>query len=254
MIAVHTTLAAYRAAIAELPLRTRLGDSPAGAIVVVPGDAGWVDAVLAAAEAGAAAVVVADPALAPAADVRELADRMTVPVVVERALLRPDVADAARAARADSGAVAHPRAVVLDGAAPEALLGVVTRDAIGWGRVLAGQTPSPTAGDGLLALLETPAGTPVTLCLVTTRRPGRGWVRAQVLDEVTTEVSIEGRESRVVTATASGRLTAPTRFESSERLALRRAVDAMDAGGRPDDLAVLAVDTDVAERVVSLRT
>ena len=60
----------YRAAVAELPLSARLATEAAGAIVVVPGDAGWVDAALAAAAAGAAAVVVARPALAPAADLR----------------------------------------------------------------------------------------------------------------------------------------------------------------------------------------
>jgi hypothetical protein len=227
---VVAALTPYRAAIAELPLRTRLGDAAANAIVVVPGDDGWVDAVLAAAEAGAAAVIVADPASAPSADVRRLDDRTRVPVIVERPLLRTDVAEDARAARAGSGATAHPRAIALDGAASEARLAAVARDAVGWGRALAGQTPAPTAGDRGLALLETPAGTAVTLCLVATQRPGGGWVRAQVLDEVITEVSVEGRESRVVTAWATGRLISATRFESSERWALRRALDAVEAG------------------------
>lgn len=253
MISVVTRAEHYRAAIAELPLRTRRGAGVAGSLVIVAGEPGWVDAVGAAAEAGAAAVVVADPAFAPAVDVRLLADRMRVPVIVERPLLRADIAADARDARARFGARAAHRAIVVDGAAPVARLSAVARDAVGWARELAGQAPSVITADRGLALLQSHDGIAATLCVTATRRPGRGWVRAQVLGEVISEVSVEGRESIVATVTAQGRLIAPTRFESSERLAVRRAVAALEGGVASVDLADLAGDTEAAEAMAAAR-
>jgi hypothetical protein len=119
--------------------------------------------------------------------------------------------------------------------------------------VLAGQALSLIAADRGLALLETDAGIAVTLSVVATRRPGRGWVRAQALGEVITDVSVEGREASVTTATRAGRLILPTRFESSERLAVRRALVALEGGDAPDDLAELVADTEQAERTLALR-
>ena len=265
MIAVVAPTEAYRAAVAELPLRTRLGDQAAGAVVVVPGETGWVHRVVVAAEAGARAIVVADPEPAPVAELRQLAERIRVPLVVERPLLRADAALDATAARARAVGVARPRAIVLDGGAPAARLDVVARDAIGWGRVLAGHAPVLRSADRGLALLEAPDGIALALSVVATRRPGRGWIRAQVLGEILTAVDVEGRGCRIAVSTAGGQMIAPTRFESSERLAVRRALEAVDAfeavqagaadgaDARPDDLSDLIADTESVEQILRSR-
>jgi hypothetical protein len=250
MIDVVAPAGRYRAAVAELPLSARLGESAAGALVVVSGGPGWADASRAAVEEGALAVVVADPVLAPAADVSHLAERTRIPVVLDRPLLRTDAAADARATREGEGGWSAPRTIVLDGAASAARLGVVARDAVGWGRVLTGQSLSVMAADRGLALLQTSAGLTVTLAVVAAQRPGGGWVRAQALGEVITEVDVEGTESRVATVTAAGRLALPRRFESPERVALRRAIAALDAGDLPGDLAELVADTQAVERIM----
>jgi hypothetical protein len=253
MIAVVAPAGAYRTAVAELPLSSRLGDRASGAVVVVPGDTGWVDAVRAAEEAGARAVVVADPEQMPVDEVRLLAQRTRMPVILERPLLRADATADAQSARAAQAGTAPPRAVVLDGAASAGRLSVIARDAVGWGRVLAGQAPTLVSGHRGLALLETGGGAALTLSVVATRRPGRGWVRAQALGEVLTDVEVEGRASSIAVATAAGRFVLPARYESSERLALRRAVAAAEANDQPSDLADLIADTEPVEAILHTR-
>lgn len=253
MIAVHTRASAYRAAVAELPLSTRLVDAPAGAIVVVPGDRGWVTSVAEAEQAGARAVVVADPVLAAVDELRLLAESVALPVLLERPLLRTDVAGDARAALSGPGLGAVPRTIVIDAAAPASRLGVVARDAVGWGRVLAGEPAALLSGDRGLALLETAGGTALTLSIVTTRRPGTGWVRAQALGEAIADVDVEGRAVSVAISTASGRLNLPPRYESSERVAVRRALAALEAGERPSDLRDLLSDTEPVEGIFASR-
>ncbi|MGZ8805017.1 MAG: hypothetical protein ACXWZG_06950, partial [Microbacterium sp.] len=108
MIDVFAPAGAYRTAVAELPLSARRASGAAGSIVVVPAGSAWVDAVRAAAANGALAVVVADPASAPAAEVRRLAEGTHVPVIVERPLLRADVAADARATREGQAGWAAP--------------------------------------------------------------------------------------------------------------------------------------------------
>ena len=66
-----------------------------------------------------------------------------------------------------------------------------------------------------------------------------------------TEIEVEHDRTRVRTSTARGSLSAPGRFESSARLAVRRALAALDAGDRPDDLRRLAADTALVERMLA---
>ncbi len=247
MTGVLAPVGRYRAALAELPMSTRLVHHASGAIVVVPGVPGWVDTVLATATAGAVAVVVAEPAFVPSAELRRLERASTIPVVVERPLLRPDVILDARTARTGEPA---PRIVAADGAARGSKLAIVARDAVGWLRVLTGEELAFVAADGALALFETLAGIAATMSVVVTERPGDGWIRAQALGETIIEVEVEGHGSRVTSATAAGRLTAPVRFESSERLAMRRALSSSATGDWPDDLGELAADTELVERTL----
>lgn len=236
----------YHAAVAELPLSTRRAERASGAIIVTAGTAGWVDVALAASAAGAAAVVVADPDFVPSAELRRLEVGLDIPLILERPLLR---ADAARDA-ADGRADAAPRVLVADGAASAARLRSVSRDAVGWLRVLAGDGLAVVAADGAFALLETGGGLAATLSITVTARPGRGWIRAHALGETITDVEVDGRAARVATASRAGRLASPIRFESSERLALRRAISAMTASDRPDDLRELLADTELVERML----
>ena len=219
---------------------------------MVPGGNDWVDGVREAVEDGALAVVVADPGLVPVAEVRRLAAEVRIPVIVERPLLRADVAADARATREGDAGWAAPHVVVLDGAASAARLGVIARDAVGWARTLTGQALTFVSSDRGLALLDA-AGVAVAVSVVATRRPGRGWVRAQALGTVVTDVEVEGREARVTSSTEAGRLIRPTRFESSERLALRRAIEAIAAAEHPADLDELLSDTAVAEHLLHVR-
>lgn len=251
MTDVQAPAGRYPAAVAELPLSARPVDHPRGAVVVVPGAAGWVDAALAAVSAGALALVVSWPDFAPAHDIRRLTRELAVPVVVERALLRTDCAADAAAGRSTGVAGSTPRVVVADASAPRGLVPVVAREAVGWLRVLTGADLAFVDGDGALALWETSTGTPATLSVVATDRPGGGSIRAHALGEVLTEIEVEGDRTRVVTSTARGHVKAPSRFESTARLALRRVLAALVSGEQPADLGELAVDTALIEQMLA---
>ena len=248
MIDVHAPAGRFREALAELPLSARPADRADGALVVVPGHAGWIDASLAAVSAGAIALVIADPAAVPAADLRRLAGTR-IPIIIERALLRADVSADAVVARTAALDGVPPRVLVADVAASRAGLSAATRDAVGWLRILAGEALTTVAADEGLALLETSGGISATLTAVATARHDPGRIRVQALGEVITDVEVEGRTARLATASPAGRLVAPTRFESSERLALRRAVTAVAAQTTPTDLSDLLADTELVERI-----
>jgi hypothetical protein len=244
---VFTREPRYRAALAELPLSARSVEVADGAVVVVTGGPGWVDAAAASAAAGAVALVIVRPAFVPADSLRRLAGEVGIPVVLERPLLRADVAADAATARSGSAA----RMLVADGAAPASRLPVVVRDAVGWLRALTPENLRLVAASGSFAMLETETGVPATVSVVATARPGGGWIHAQALGEVISEVEVEKDAAQVVTATAAGRMIAPPRFESSARLALRRALAAVDAPADADDLRRLADDTDLVERMLA---
>ena len=258
MIGVRTADPRYRTAVAELPLRTRLLREANGAIVVVSGAERWVAGVRAAASDGASAIVVSDPHVVSAVDVERLASDIRIPVLVERPLLREDLAADAVASRVGSSGAAVPRLVLVDAAARPAMRAVTGRDAVGWARILAGAAPLVVHADRGLALLDC-GGIAATLTIVTTGRPGAGWIRGRAVGETTTEVEVEGGAAIVVSLTDRGRLQLPTRFESPARLTLRRAVGAVEAvsgvGGdrHPDDLADLAADSRIAEQIVAAR-
>lgn len=212
MRAVSTADGAYRVAVAELPRRAALGD-------------------------GTGAVRIADGVLEAGGS-----------TVVARRWLRADVvADAA-------GAPA--RSVLVEcGAAPgevEELL----RDAIGWARELAGGPldvgECRATARGILVRLEgTRSGATV---LLARREAGPSWLRVLALDTARTEVVIEhpGATATVERTDALGVHRAPARYETPERLALRRLLDALDAGVRPSDPDDLEHDAALAAHVLGL--
>jgi hypothetical protein len=239
---VHTSLARYRDATAELPSSARGAESPEGSIVVVDGARGWWTRAVDAFTAGAVGAVIARPASAPAEALAALAATGRA-VVVERGLLRPDVAGYV----AETLAGLPDASVVTVECHAPAPAHAALHDAIGWARVLARgplevRAASFARGRGL-ALLETADGLPVSLVSATQDdAPVAGRIRVTALAE--TLVELDGASGNLSPALtdAGSRRTAPARFERAERLALRRAIDAVVGHARPTDLAELQHD------------
>ncbi len=249
MTGVVTADGEYAAAIAELPLAARRVTDVAGSVVVIDGRVGWGERLRRAADDGAAAVVLVEPASVEHGEFRA-AGEPGIPVIVDRARLRPDVvADATDAA-------SPPRSVQVECAAGEAELAVVLRDAVGWARLLAGgvlalRQSRLTPRAALLQFERTDAaGVPATV-LLGRRDSAASWMRALALDATRTEVSIQHRVGSpiVVRASREGQTQSPLRYESTARLALRRAIAALDGGHLPSDLAELHHDSSHAASV-----
>ncbi|MDQ7879379.1 hypothetical protein Q9R08_15415 [Microbacterium sp. QXD-8] len=250
---VRTDLDEYRVAMAELPERVAAAAGRAGAVVVVDGTGAWWRHAEAASRDGAAAVVVARPGGAPAEALGVLEARTgAVPIILERPQLRHD----AVAAAAD--ALPAPRrlsACTIECHAASDALSQALRDAIGWARVLAGRPLRLRVGtfaDGSgLALLETDAQAVVSAVVATQPgAPGLGRLRITALAETVVEVDDDGGDLVMATTDASGRRTLPRRFERPERVALRRAIEAVRLGRDVDDLAELRHDAVLAGQIL----
>ncbi|WP_457965479.1 hypothetical protein M1E17_03415 [Arthrobacter sp. D1-29] len=246
---VLAALPAYLAAIAELPLSAGLTDEVSGAVAVVPGSGDWWQAMLAARAGGAAAVVLADPAVLPRDAVVSHWWPDDIPVIVERPRLRPDVVADAVAARRGSSA----RIITVECAAPAAGLDAVIRDGFGWARSIARGPLSLKTGiatsHGRMALLDFDSlgSGPIPATLVVTAAGGfdaGGLLKMLVLGEVRTELTVDQAAglTRLETSTEEGALRTPERYESSARLALRRAIQARSEGIQVPDLGELLED------------
>lgn len=239
--AVHAALPAYVAAVAELPVSAALADDARGAVAVVPGCGNWWQGMLGARAGGASAVVLADPAVLPQDAFVSHPWPGDIPVIVERPRLRPDVVADAVAARRGSRA----RIITVECTAPAAGLDAVIRDGFGWVRSLAGSPLRFQAGiataRGRMALLDCGSldGGAVPATLIGTAAGGLhpgGLLQVLALGEVRTELTVDQPAglARLESSTEEGALTAPERYESSARVALRRAVEACSAGPVPD--------------------
>lgn len=256
---VFTGLPSYVAAVAELSVSAALGDDVRGAVAVVPGSGDWWQGLQSARACGALAVVLVDPAVLQREAVNAVSWPGDIPVIVERSRLRPDVvADALRARRGSP-----PRLVTVECAAPAAALDGVILDGFGWARSLAGgpltlQASIATA-QGKIALLDSRdsvdlgdsggGAVPVTLAAtpIGGLHPG-GLLQVLALGEVRTEVTVDQPAglTRLETCTEEGTLRAPERYESSARLALRRAIEACSSGEPVADLDELVEDLALA--------
>ncbi|WP_394771691.1 hypothetical protein [Lacisediminihabitans sp.] len=247
---------AYAVAVAELPLRARRGVTVEGAIVVIGGEVGWGRRVRQALDDGAAAIVLSDPvSIAGDEQVEASGAERRAPVIVDRPRLRMDVRD-------DAGRPGRPpRAVQVECSAALADVEAVLRDGIGWARTLAGgalelvtvrETPR-----GLTVLLERPAGidldSALTATIVLGRREASPWLRGLAIDVVRTEVIIEDATgtATVDIADRGGHSQPPPRYERSERLSLRRALDALDGGEHPLDLSELEHDSALGRLILA---
>ncbi|CAI3804300.1 hypothetical protein [Pseudarthrobacter sp. MM222] len=246
---VFTALPAYTAAVAELPVSAALTDDMRGAVAVVPGTGDWWQGMLAARGGGASAVVLADPGVLPREAFESGRWPGDIPVIVERPRLRPDVAADAVAARRGSPA----RTITVECAAPAAGLGVLICDGFGWMRSLAGGSlalrSSIATVHSRIALLESGSynGETVPATLSATAIGGLhagGLLQVLALGEVRTEVTVDQPAglARVETFTNEGVFRAPGRYESSARVALRRAIEASLSGGLAADLEDLLQD------------
>jgi hypothetical protein len=252
-IPVLAELPEYRVAVAGLPERAQHADRAAGAIVVVEGATGWWDAAAIAVEAGASAVLVAEPREVPLEPIADFAARSGVPVIVHRSCLRDDLVALGVEQR---GGVA-PRLIVAECRAAAGELPVLVRDGVGWMRALAHDrldvaSASFASGTGT-ALLRSHVGGRVVGSIVVAATRSEGTVlRVQALGEVTTEVEIDaplGR-SELATSTSAGRLVAPARFETGERAALRRAIDAVTQRHPSPDLEHLLHDAEATSALL----
>ena len=251
-VPVATVSNAYRIAVAELPLRTRLSDDLAGAVVVLEGSPGWCGGVTEALAAGARAIVVAGPSSAPAdalaAVVAEAGERA---IVLERPFLRPDAVADAVAARAAAYAPTAPRLVAADCAAAPHDFVAAMRDSVGWLRVLSGGDLVLRVGGDGVGLFDSRETGGVPAVLTGVRAGGTSRLRIRALGEAITEVDVSVARAAVMTSTAGGRSTAPERFETPQRLALRRALEALAGAVRVDDLADFAADSALAAAVTA---
>lgn len=254
-IAVHTPDGPYAVAIAELPLSAHRSPERHGAIVVISGRAGWAGRLDEAVAAGARAVILREPEAGDLADL-DAAGAAAVPIVVDRPLLRSDLVDDVRA-----GAAHAPALVQVECSASGAEFAAVARDAVGWARVLAGGAlaldASRSTARGFSALLSSRGddgvgGVPVSI--VATRRSGTDpWIRAIALGVERTEVTIDvARGSAVVESTSeAGRVIHPTRWESAERVVVRRAIEALESEPIPSRGSAELVDLDADARLAA---
>ncbi|KJL42914.1 hypothetical protein [Microbacterium trichothecenolyticum] len=250
---VRTDLDAYRIAVAELPESAVASLGMEGAVTVVSGGGAWWAVASDAITAGAAAVVVAQPAVAPSEALDALASLAgATPVIVQRPLLRADVVAAVGASIQKLPA---PGALAVECHAPARTLGPALRDAIGWARVIAGAPLAPGVteswGGRVLALLESARGSAVSI--VAAAQPGAPSLgRARITSIAQARVEVDADLDTVACVTdAAGRSILPALFESPERVALRRAIAAVRAAEPLSDLADLRHDTALAAALLS---
>jgi|GEM_PF-879361 len=255
---VAAGLPEFEAAVAGLPHSAATSDTPRGALVVIDGSDRWWDAAADAADGGARAVLVADPAGAPVEAIDALAVRAGIPVLLHRPRLRHDLV--AHAVGARHGAA--PRVLVAECRAEPADLPALVRDAIGWMRALAG-APMAVAATGGAALLRADGGRlPVGSLIATAATAGGSVLRIRALGETTIELEIDAQIGRceLSTSTARGRTVSPALHESGARAALRRAIGIVEpvepVAGRPGlaalaDLEDLRRDASAADAIAS---
>ncbi len=248
MIGVCTSLASYGAAIVELPQSARPSRELGGSIVVIEGHEGWFERAVSAVEAGAAGLVVADPAVEDCVLSGDADSRLRrVPVALDRDLLRADVAaDAAREAGAS--------VLTATCAAPSEAFGRTVCDAVGWLRILAGSSLRVNAvkgrGGGVILAAETGGGPAGLMARVLVEGAAVPRLRVSAIGEVRTDVSAASASATVLkTDDERGTVIAPARFESRERLALRRVIAAVTCGSPLTDLAEFASDAAIATAV-----
>ncbi|MDO9395477.1 MAG: hypothetical protein Q7T71_02910, partial [Herbiconiux sp.] len=244
---------ASRAAVAELPRSAAVAEHPHGAVVVVDGGSGWPQRALDAVGAGAVGLVVSDPVPVPLEDAdRLIAALGRVPVALDRALLRPDAVADALAAASETPATLLTAVC----AAATAEIGPTVCDAVGWLRVL-GSAPLRLAvlsgrGSAALALLEGGAEATALTARVLVEGSSAARARITAVGPERTEVGVTRHGAPVIRVDREGgALGVAPRFETRQRLALRRVLEAVAGGEGLTDLGDFAADAAIAVPVVA---
>ncbi|KQZ85838.1 hypothetical protein ASD56_06035 [Microbacterium sp. Root166] len=227
--------AAFRAAIAQLADRARPATGPAGAVCVIDGGRAAAQYPHVA-TAGPLALIVTDPARVADSLLAEMSTA-GVPVIVHRPRLRSDDV----AVTGDPGSL---RLLTVDVVASGAELRETTVDAVGWARSLAGGPLVLRGGArseaALLVALDGPGGVPVSLSITRLMSATSPSLLVVGVGERRVEVEIEEvlgvHDVRI--HDADGEWRPRPRHEAAARLALRRALAAVDGAvvGDLDDL------------------
>jgi len=215
---VHSEIAAYRAAISELPTAVHATDDPAGSIVVVPG-AGWQAGVLRAGGDGAVAVIVDEP-IGPAGDLD-----VPLPVVIarRRMLALPELREPVAFVTVDVSGSAqdHPAAL---------------RDGLGLARRMVGGAlqleHARRTSHAVTAVLTAADGRPVAVTVADVSAPqgaGRLRVRGHGVEAIEALVDDAVGVRAVTVESGDGIRRLPAVHEAPARAALRAAVAAISA-------------------------
>lgn len=246
MNTLATLLAGYRVAAAELAGSVRATDGPAE-IVAVHGDPSGLAEAAQRISAGARVVIVDRPRTDDGLVEGLLGcARAGAAVLLARPGLRADVAGDAAPSSASADV-----AVQVQAPARQLLDALV--DAVGWARLFGGGVLALRAvarvGGAVLADLAGPGAAASVLASERLGGAGEGRLRVTAVGVDRVEVVSAGDHAVVTRSTRQGDLTLPRRWESVERLALRRAIAFLSGDQHVADLDEWAHDVDVAARI-----
>lgn len=240
------------AVIASLPESLR-PDGTGTELVAIDGASGWVTAALAAIDGGAKGLVVINPVVEDAAAVMNAAQQKRVAVVIDRPF-------------AGNPAVPGVREHFATMGGPHALLECTLTTPLGADltRVLMDQLAlvgalahplstaralDRTARRHAIAGLTADGRRVRLTCVCTNARPPTALVR-QLGENGSVSLTLPNpdtaRPGHATVTTADGAKLLPTLFETAHRVAWRRLVRLVHAGGQPDDMALFAHDSSIA--------
>lgn len=233
---------AFVAAISHLPDRVHRAARPDGAICVVDASREMLDDARSLVAARPAALVLSHPGAADEPFIDLLA-AAGVPVVVDRPLLRADVAE-----QASGLGLRH---VIVEVVSRSTELREAVIEGVGWARTALGHplrvVATTRTADARLGALEGSGGTTATVGATTQSTALPPALEVHGLGERRLEVEIDavtGIRSRA--HDADGFFEQAPRYESRERLALRRALEATSSV----DLSELVHDRAVADELL----
>lgn len=214
--------------------------------VAVVSGTDWLERARAALAAGARAIVLDRPDARISVDDLDAARALAVPVVVHRpGLPRRELDDAVLQA------LAGVRMLQVEASVPQASPRAAVADALGWLRMLSRGPLQPVAlrrtSTGALGSFESADAGPITCGIIL----GEGsWLRAEAIGARRVRVAVEAAQLTIETDDEAGTLRLPRDWEDSGRRARSAAAEAVRIGVSPRDLALLADDLRLADRLL----
>ena len=241
------------ATLASLPLSFTTTHSRAE-VVLIDGAEGWPERVADAAREGARVVVVLEPTAPGDHEPVAIPTILDQPYAGNPAL--PAIAE--NVALADVAGLLEIRAIASVGSSRETVLrSLLSLLRAAAGRQLEGGEAVVTASDGLIVRGSLGDGRPVLITsTVTDALPECATIRlvaARSTFEATLPTANAARPARVVRFDENGARRWPELWETSHRVAVRRARDLLrgDTDDRGDDLAEFAADAELAHRLLT---